>query len=465
VLYQPFPRQALRLRTSSCLLAAAIGLAACGGGGGSTSAPSTPAPVAVQAAVITTQPASQSVTTGQSVTFSVVASGDGLSYQWQRDGKDIAGATGASYTLANVQATDNGASFTIVVRNAGGSVTSAAATLKVTAMSTPGKLSLLAGPLADSSGNVGGKLNGNADGSGTAARFSYPSNTWPASNLYPDAQGNVFVADGSLVRKITPGGDVFTLALPTTGSSNWPINYYTTGYANGGDLLAFNYGVLSRGDINGNFHFLAGQTVQVGVQPTLTDGMGAKASFYNPRGFVADAHGNVYCIDQLLPRYTDDPVRNYIIRKIATDGTVTTLPVSNMPEVRSWFVDRDGKLVMATAQGAVLRLEADGSLSTLRPAPPAGLTSVSNIQTVVEGDRSGNVYVADYTGSWSEGPESSVLHKITPAGIDTIIAGMPNVVRVVLGSAPGLDKVEALAVGTDGAVYIMNDYSVLKLTQ
>ncbi|HEY1312758.1 MAG TPA: immunoglobulin domain-containing protein, partial [Steroidobacteraceae bacterium] len=48
---------------------------------------------------ITTQPANQSVTAGQTATFSVVAGGTApLSYQWQKGGAAIAGATAPSYT-------------------------------------------------------------------------------------------------------------------------------------------------------------------------------------------------------------------------------------------------------------------------------------------------------------------------------------------------------------------------------
>src|SRR5690348_14978731 len=53
----------------------------------------------VVAPTITTQPASQTVTAGQTATFSVVASGTApLSYQWQKNGATISGATSASYT-------------------------------------------------------------------------------------------------------------------------------------------------------------------------------------------------------------------------------------------------------------------------------------------------------------------------------------------------------------------------------
>ena len=85
--------------------------------------------------VITTQPASQSVAVGGTATFTVVASGaPPLAYQWKKDGVTIGGATAASLTINNVQATNAG-SYTVAVTNSGGSVTSNAATLTVGATS------------------------------------------------------------------------------------------------------------------------------------------------------------------------------------------------------------------------------------------------------------------------------------------------------------------------------------------
>lgn len=82
---------------------------------------------------ITKQPANQTVTAGQTATFSVVASGTApLSYQWQKSGSNISGATSSSYTTPASTSTDNGAQFTVVVSNVAGSVTSSVATLTVT---------------------------------------------------------------------------------------------------------------------------------------------------------------------------------------------------------------------------------------------------------------------------------------------------------------------------------------------
>ena len=80
---------------------------------------------------ITTQPKSQTVDEGSSVTFSVVAAGTApLSYQWYKDGAEVSGATDASYTISSVTSSDAG-SYTVTVSNSIGSVTSSAATLTV----------------------------------------------------------------------------------------------------------------------------------------------------------------------------------------------------------------------------------------------------------------------------------------------------------------------------------------------
>jgi glucose/arabinose dehydrogenase len=86
---------------------------------------------------ITTQPASRTAAIGQQVTFTVNATGtQPLSYQWQRGGANISGATSSSYTLT-AQASDNGATFRVIVTNAFGTATSNAATLTVTSNAAP----------------------------------------------------------------------------------------------------------------------------------------------------------------------------------------------------------------------------------------------------------------------------------------------------------------------------------------
>ncbi len=114
--------------------AVGLGLQACGGSGATATA-ATPE-LAVPA--IQTQPISAGVNVGGSASFSVVASGTGLAYQWRLGGVAIAGATAATYAVTNASATQAG-DYDVVVSNSAGSVTSAAATLAVTpvAVSAP----------------------------------------------------------------------------------------------------------------------------------------------------------------------------------------------------------------------------------------------------------------------------------------------------------------------------------------
>ena len=86
------------------------------------------------APTITTQPADQTVNVGQTATFVVVADGTApLSYQWRKDGVDIAGATSASYTTPPTVLADDGALFDCVVDNPANSpATSQQALLTVT---------------------------------------------------------------------------------------------------------------------------------------------------------------------------------------------------------------------------------------------------------------------------------------------------------------------------------------------
>jgi Right handed beta helix region/Immunoglobulin I-set domain len=90
-----------------------------------------PPPVAV-VPKIGTQPSPQTVSVGQTATFSVVATGTApLSYQWKKNGANISGANSASYVTPAVQSSDNGAVFTVLVSDSAGNVLSAGAALTV----------------------------------------------------------------------------------------------------------------------------------------------------------------------------------------------------------------------------------------------------------------------------------------------------------------------------------------------
>ena len=96
---------------------------------------------------IGSQPASRTVTAGQTSSFSISVSGTApFTYQWKKNGAAIGGATSSSYTTPAATTSDNGAQFTVTVSNSVGSVTSNPATLTVNATTlllsvNPGSLS------------------------------------------------------------------------------------------------------------------------------------------------------------------------------------------------------------------------------------------------------------------------------------------------------------------------------------
>ncbi|MBZ5660252.1 MAG: MBG domain-containing protein [Acidobacteriia bacterium] len=149
---------------------------------------------------ITTQPASQTVNEGQTATFSVAATGSApLSYQWQSNGSNIAGATSSSYTTPATTALDGGTRFTVVVSNTAGSTTSTAATLKVNSppsiATPPANLTVLAGETATFSA--------------TATATPAPTYQWQMNGVdIPGATGSTYTTP---VTTLADNGEQFTV--------------------------------------------------------------------------------------------------------------------------------------------------------------------------------------------------------------------------------------------------------------
>jgi len=93
---------------------------------------------APSAPIITADPHSQTVTNGQSATFTVLAFGSApLRYQWYFNATvPVANATNATFVITSVQAPDLG-TYSVVVSNGAGTATSGSATLSLPTESTP----------------------------------------------------------------------------------------------------------------------------------------------------------------------------------------------------------------------------------------------------------------------------------------------------------------------------------------
>src|ERR1700757_2262056 len=93
-----FPKAKIWVALQDCVLPMSVALTSvllngCAGFvNGSTTSPVPAAPT------ITTQPANQTVVAGQTVTFTVVATGSALSYQWNKNGAAISGGTSSTYS-------------------------------------------------------------------------------------------------------------------------------------------------------------------------------------------------------------------------------------------------------------------------------------------------------------------------------------------------------------------------------
>jgi hypothetical protein len=204
------------LTTLLLLLAMTLGLNACGGGSDSSTDTST----TVTAPAITTQPASLSVTSGSSGTFTVVATGTSLTYQWYASSGAISSATSSSYT------TSTAGSYYVIVSNSAGSVTSSTATLSVSATVTAP--SITTQPIATSVA-VGSSANLTVVATGTDLTYQWykdsaavsgaTSATYTIASAATTDAGTYYVIVTNTAGTATSSSVVLTVTTATSGSN------------------------------------------------------------------------------------------------------------------------------------------------------------------------------------------------------------------------------------------------------
>ncbi len=188
-----------------------------------------------EAPTITTQPQSQTVWTGDRVDLTIAATGSPApTYQWKKNGTDIAGATGTTLTLNPVILSD-AADYTCVVTNVAGTVTGNTATLTVNLANTA--------PTVDAGEDQTITLPATAylDGSATDDGLPNP----PAALTYTwskdSGPGTVTFADDSLPSTTATFSEYGTYVLRLTASDSTLSGYDTvTIYVNPEQTVSLN---------------------------------------------------------------------------------------------------------------------------------------------------------------------------------------------------------------------------------
>jgi alpha-tubulin suppressor-like RCC1 family protein len=414
---------------------------------------------------VTTQPVAQRVLSGGNVSFSATATGSPApSYRWQcsvnggNDWSNLANdgshsdVTTATLSICSTTPAMRGQQFRCVVDNGVGSVVTAPVMLTVDP-------ALMVTTFAGTANVIG-----NADGTGSAAQF-----VWPTGGAI-DGSGKLFVADtvNCTIRKVTPAGVVSTLA-------GFPGNSGSADGASSAAQFSYPRGVATDGSgclyVADTYNSTIRRVTPAGVVTTIagvaghvgsTDGSGSVALFNYPSGIVADGSGNTYVAD----------TNNHTIRKVTPVGVVTTVAGTgglsgsadgigtgaqfNSPQ--NIAIDATGNLYVTDTNNSTIRKvtpagvvttiaglagyysdSSDGTGSAARFAQPSGIAV----------DFAGNLYVTD--GNYT-------IRRITPSGVVTTVAGVAGYCGRSdgTGSAVQFYQPHGLAVDSTGNLYVMD---------
>ena len=227
---------------------------------------------------------------------------------------------------------------------------------------------------------------GNTDGTGTAATFSYPV------GVAQDSSGNVYVADATnhSIRKITSAGVVTTFAggAGISGTTDGTGTAARFNYPTGVTVDSSNN--LYVADTTNN---TIRKITSAGVVTTLaglagisgsSDGTGNAALFNTPGGLAVDSSGNLFVAD----------TANSVIRKITSAGVVTTYAglsavaglldgtgnAAWLNQPKALVLDSSGNLFVAdTGNAAIRKITAAGVVTTA--ALTTGTTTTTTTTT------------------------------------------------------------------------------------
>ena len=316
---------------------------------------------------------------------------------------------------------------------------------------------------------AGSGIPGSNNGTGTAASFNYPL------GLASDTAGNLYVSDSgnNLIRKITPQGEVTTLAGSGLSGGDNAVGTFAsfenpTGIATdaAGNVYVAdpNNDLIRKIDPSGIVTTFAGSGTRGHI-----DGTGTAASFSYPNGLATDAAGNVYVAD----------FSNNCIRKITPTGVVTTLAGSgnlgsnngigasatfNYPN--DVATDALGNVyVVDQYNNQIRKIDPTGMVTTLAGSGVKGSANGNsasasfNFPNRLTADAAGNVYVAD--------ENNNLIRKIDPVGNVTTFAGSGAFGQVDgTGSSAYFSRITTGVSDASGNIYIADcfDNLIRKIT-
>jgi len=288
---------------------------------------------------------------------------------------------------------------------------------------------------------------GSADGNGTNASFYAPQ------GIAMDGVGNLYVADSlnNTVRKINLLGAVTTVAgtAGMFGSGDgtndstlfWGLQAIAINPTNSNLIYIADTGNSTIRQLSVNGPDYVANTLSGSASIGSTDAVGTLARFFSPVSMAIDTSRNLYVAD----------AANHVIRKMTPAGTISTLAgvvgypgSADGPGSSAQFnspqgvaVDGSGNVYVSdTGNSTIRKIAPDGTVSTLAGSPGVfnyfDGTNASALFNTPEGiavDGSGNVYVADSL--------NQTIRKVTPGGVVTTLAGYVGLV----GSADGTNKV------------------------
>ncbi len=308
-------------------------------------------------------------------------------------------------------------------------------------------------------------VTGSSNGIGSGALFKNPEGT------AVDAAGNIYVADdlNRTIRKITPGGDVSTLAgkpgtqgtndgTGSAASFNQPVATWRLDSATNVYVVDPGADTIRKITPDGAVTTLAGAAGKSGTN----DGLGSAARFFNPQAVAFDAAGDLFVTD----------LGSFTIRKVTPEGDVSTVAGSPgqsgstdgtnntvlFADPRGVAVDGATNVYVADS-GAIRELTMEGSdwvSSTIAGAAGQngsldGIGSAARFHNLysLTVDSATNLYVIDRA--------NDTIRKISPVGTNWLVktvAGVPGLAGSADGTGAAAEFSQPVSLAVDGATNI-----------